>query len=114
MGVVGGAEAAGPTRTKGPVGGSGRDVGSGDADAGGGGAGAGDSFLGPGVNTDSNGTSTVGSSGDSGAFGTQGAWPTGAWPTGAWPAGAVDGGGLGGKGGRCGRLQAEKGGSGSV
>ena len=55
------------------------------------------------MNTDSNGTTTVGSSGDSGAADT---------PT-AWPAGAVDGGGgLGGKGGGFGRLQAEKGGSG--
>jgi hypothetical protein len=129
MGVVGGAETAGgagATRTKGPVGGSGRDLGSGGAAAGGaaeydgsgraagdggagsGGAGAGDSFLGPGVNTDPNGTSTVGSSGESGASGTPAAWPTG----------SDDGGGLGGKGGlggeagRCGRLQAEKGGSG--
>jgi hypothetical protein len=55
------------------------------------------------VNTDSNGPTTVGSSGDSGASGTLTAWPTG----------AVDGGsGLGGKGGGFGRLQAEKGGSG--
>jgi len=55
------------------------------------------------VNTDSKGTTTVGSSVDSGASGT---------PT-AWPTGAVDsGGGLGGKGGGFGRLQAEKGGSG--
>ena len=55
------------------------------------------------MNTDSNGTTTVGSSVDSGASGT---------PT-AWPTGAVDGGGgLGGKEGGFGRLQAEKGGSG--
>jgi hypothetical protein len=60
--------------------------------------------LGAGVNTDSNGTTTVNSSGDSGASGTPGAWPTGAFV----------GGGLDGEGGRCGRLQAEKGGSGSV
>ncbi|MGH3177152.1 MAG: hypothetical protein ACRDPF_25190 [Streptosporangiaceae bacterium] len=44
----------------------------------------------------------MGSSGDSGASGTPAAWPTG----------VVDGGGLGGDGGGCGRLQAEKGGSG--
>ena len=111
MGVVGGAEAAGgagrtggagagSTRTRGPVGGSGRDLGSGGAAAGSGAEY--DGFLGAGVNTDSNGTTTVGSSGDWGASGT---------PT-AWPTGAVDGGGLGGKGGGFGRLQAEKGGSG--
>jgi hypothetical protein len=43
----------------------------GDGDAGGGGAeaGAGDGFRTVGVNTDSNGTTTVGSSGDSGASG---------------------------------------------
>ena len=43
------------------------------------------------MNTDSNGTTTVGSSGHSGASGTPAAWPTG---------------------GGCGRFQAEKGGSG--
>ena len=105
MGVVGGAEAAGgagAARTRGPVGGSGRAAGGGEAGAGGGEAGAGGELRGAGVNTDSNGVTTVGSSGDSGASGT---------PT-AWPTGAVDGGGLGGKGGGFGRLQAEKGGSG--
>jgi hypothetical protein len=56
-----------------------------------------------GVNTDSNGSATVGSSGDAGAFGTLTAWPTGA---------VEGGGGLGGDGGGVGRLQAEKGGSG--
>ena len=128
MGVVGGAEAAGgagAARTRGPVGGSGRaaggggggdagagggeagagggeaGAGGGEAGAGGGEAGTGGEFRGAGVNTDSNGTATVGSSGDSGASGT---------PT-AWPTCAVDGGGPGGKGG-FGRLQAEKGGSG--
>ena len=99
MGVVGGAEAeggAGAAWTRGPVGGSGRAAGGGEAGAGG-------ELRGAGVNTDSNGVTTVGSSGDSGASGT---------PT-AWPTGAVDGGGLGGKGGDgFGRLQAEKGGSG--
>jgi hypothetical protein len=54
------------------------------------------------VNTDSNGPTTVGSSGDWGASGTPNAWPTG----------AVSGGGLGGEGGGFGRPQAEKGGSG--
>jgi hypothetical protein len=110
IGVVGGAEGAGAgsTRTRGPVGGSGRDLGGGGAAAGSGagydgsGWAAGDSFLGAGVNTDSNGTTTVGSSGDSGASGTPAAWPTG----------AVDGGGPGGEAGGFGRLQAEKGGSG--
>jgi hypothetical protein len=55
------------------------------------------------VNTDSNGPTTVGSSGDWGASGTPNAWPTGA---------VSGGGGLGGEGGGFGRLQAEKGGSG--
>jgi hypothetical protein len=55
------------------------------------------------VNTDSNGTTTVGASGDSGASGTPTAWPTGA---------VSGGGGPGREGGGFGRLQAEKGGSG--
>jgi hypothetical protein len=70
MGVVGGAEAtdgagraggagAGSARTRGPVGGAEGD-----------GAGAGGGVREAGENSDSNGTTTVGSSGDLGASGT--------------------------------------------
>jgi hypothetical protein len=52
----------------------------------------------------------VGSSGDSGASGTPTVRPTGAVDGRGGLSG--DGGGLGGEGGGCGRLQAEKGGSG--